>query len=1228
MSNQGQSKPLIWVSMIVIVAIVGLIIWLNRDQSGVKDTLSAEDAVRLVRLAQEANACLENEQFREGYEEAEKRFLQLKQELPDSDFAYRNHVILRVLFFRQNKESLEGDEAFISETTEMIEELIERESDSFEPYILAVRWRYEVTNDLDQTDVELLEKAIENAGSNPVPYFEFFDKTSILFEEDFPDVPAKQRKYLAKAYELQPDNLKLATLYLQQLAEQKDERFASTWNEFKENLSPLVVSADLETYQTSHQEYADKIDAGVKSDQWDEILLAVRRLANLIKRGEVQKIDLARVQPHELELMRFSLDQEIVDKVTASSQSIDPVQVALAKVDTIPTPLNIRQLKILDWDLDDEVEIAVIAHKKFMIYERTKEGKWETDYELDLPKLYENFEAADLDIDKRTAALNKADNDDPNKISKNYSDPDFVFYGSQGVEVYENRLDAEGNRTLEPIKQGDLAQIKRATLTKLVDIDHDKDLDLVVACHDPEKEGSNCIKLFLSRGNLSFYDFSEHSSFDMPDTPIQSLDIVDIDRDIDIDILVGFAREGSGYLENLGHSRLRFRKFDDSFENIRYSSRIFAVEADGKPSWDLVGNEHGKLVIANTLTQASSFSQTASNTFEQGDGGISIQCLADFNNDGFIDCVCSAGVQGLVYLGNGSTFDSKPVEFDFGEVTTLDYDDLNNDGLLDLVFFDAATHEIVIQENQTETDNRWFEISVCGRDSNFAKGRINNHAIGSLVEVKAGDYYFATTVKRPRLHFGLGSNEKVDLFRFLWTSGMPQSLFQVESNQIVYEEMFEKGSCPYIYTWDGSKFVFYGDCLWAAPIGLQSAPGQFIPCRNWEYLKIPGEMLKPKEGKYIVQLTEELREAAYFDLVKLYAIDHPEDVDIFTNEKVGPPFIAEHKIHTVKSRNYPVAAQDMFGNDVLPQIKSKDGVYFKGFKERIAKGLAPMHYLELDFGDLKNPAEPGAAQPMTLFLNGWIRPTDCSLNISYSQNPDEPSPVSPVVLVPNEKGEWVKKIDPMGFPGGKPKTIAVDLTNAFLTNDYRIRIQTSQEIYWDEVFYTIGDQQGEFKQVELKLDSADLHYRGFSKRYAVNPTSPEVYDYEIVSQTPRWPAMTGKFTRYGSVKDLLTVKDDCSAVIGGGDEMTVTFDAIADPPPGWKRDFVIHFVGYDKDADLNTVFGQSSEPLPFDGMKLYPYELDEEFPSSEKHAEYIRRYQTRRQSWKRFWGEVTPTDSQ
>ena len=401
-----------------------------------------------------------------------------------------------------------------------------------------------------------------------------------------------------------------------------------------------------------------------------------------------------------------------------------------------------------------------------------------------------------------------------------------------------------------------------------------------------------------------------------------------------------------------------------------------ALEVDGKPSWDLVGHSLDTFVTHLTETKNASIKSMTSDAMAIANDLNAVEMTnGDFNNDGMIDSLLSSSNDdSQIILGNGT---SKPKVQSLAGVrlSKADTDDFNDDGKLDLVAINGNAVQVLF--NESKNQNNWLEVHVAGRDSNFPKGRINKFAIGSLVELTVGDRYYATTIKKRRLHFGLADQTEVDFIRILWTSGMPQSIFKPKSGQILYEQMFEKGSCPYIYTWNGTEYTFFSDCLWAAPLGLQYSAGQFIPCRNWEYLKIPGEILKPIDGEYRLQITEELREAAYFDLVKLYAVDHPADVEIFTNEKVGPGFIAQRKIHTVSNPRLPVAARDMYGNDKLAQIEKLDKKYFKGFKSRIAKGLTPIHYLELDLGELKS------AENLTLFLHGWIRPTDCSLNISF-----------------------------------------------------------------------------------------------------------------------------------------------------------------------------------------------------------------------------------------------------
>ena len=115
----------------------------------------------------------------------------------------------------------------------------------------------------------------------------------------------------------------------------------------------------------------------------------------------------------------------------------------------------------------------------------------------------------------------------------------------------------------------------------------------------------------------------------------------------------------------------------------------------------------------------------------------------------------------------------------------------------------------------------------------------------------------------------------------------------------------------------------------------------------------------------------------------------------------------------------------------------------------------------------------------------------------------------------------------MGFPGGKTKTIAVDLIWTF---DRRATIAcaltTNLELYWDQIFFTVDEPDAEVRLHELELRHADLHYRGFSRIEHRPDHGPERFLYDRVATQPKWPPMQGRFTRFGDVTELVGEADD------------------------------------------------------------------------------------------------------
>ena len=128
-------------------------------------------------------------------------------------------------------------------------------------------------------------------------------------------------------------------------------------------------------------------------------------------------------------------------------------------------------------------------------------------------------------------------------------------------------------------------------------------------------------------------------------------------------------------------------------------------------------------------------------------------------------------------------------------------------------------------------------------------------------------------------------------------------------------------------------------------------------------------------------------------------------------------------------------------------ISKKDDNYLSDFKSDKYQGVTEMKDLILDPGNIDESGR------LFLFLNGWIFPTDASINVALSQSADL-KVTPPLIQVINKNGEWETVIDNLGFPMGKDKTVIADLSGKFLSKDHRIRIRTNMEIYWDYIFFS------------------------------------------------------------------------------------------------------------------------------------------------------------------------------
>src|SRR5437763_5661503 len=121
-------------------------------------------------------------------------------------------------------------------------------------------------------------------------------------------------------------------------------------------------------------------------------------------------------------------------------------------------------------------------------------------------------------------------------------------------------------------------------------------------------------------------------------------------------------------------------------------------------------------------------------------------------------------------------------------------------------------------------------------------------------------------------------------------------------------------------TVDGRGMQFVADCMWCTPLGMYingQAKAAFAQTTEW--VKIRGDQLAARDGRYHVRVTADLWEAHFFDYLSLIVVDHPADTDIWADERFAltPTTPTLH----VTAPPRPVArARDDEGRDVTEVV--------------------------------------------------------------------------------------------------------------------------------------------------------------------------------------------------------------------------------------------------------------------------------------------------------------------
>jgi len=114
-----------------------------------------------------------------------------------------------------------------------------------------------------------------------------------------------------------------------------------------------------------------------------------------------------------------------------------------------------------------------------------------------------------------------------------------------------------------------------------------------------------------------------------------------------------------------------------------------------------------------------------------------------------------------------------------------------------------------------------------------------------------------------------------------------------------------KESCPFIYSWDGTQYVFDGE-----PYG--GAIMSSLERTDWSEL----EHLVPDRGTYRLQLTNEVDETQHTNSLEVLVMDHTPGATVVLDREGRP--------HVFRSLERLLAAREESGADLLPWLREND----------------------------------------------------------------------------------------------------------------------------------------------------------------------------------------------------------------------------------------------------------------------------------------------------------------
>src|SRR5437867_2152760 len=384
-----------------------------------------------------------------------------------------------------------------------------------------------------------------------------------------------------------------------------------------------------------------------------------------------------------------------------------------------------------------------------------------------------------------------------------------------------------------------------ATTALFVDLDHDGDLDLFLATPAGTR---------LYRNNLdgSFRQMATPMGFSGGGT--RDVAFGDFDGDGHTDLVIVGAD---------GHARLLRNRGQGRFEDVTAASGLAAVRRAGAVAVGDYDNDGFLDLFLTSLdgTEPALYSNRGDGTFEfdarttglrrklSGVAGLDA-AFFDFDNDGRVDLIVvgkplgdpgasprgqplvpprlTPGRRPGVSQGRGVFLFRNDATRGFEDYSSILPDslragravavaDIDQDGDLDLIVVGWDGRPRLLR-NDGGNLSQYVKVRLVGLRE--GSGKNNTFGLGATLELRAGDLYQLRLVTDRVTHFGLGRRLKADVLRVRWPNGVSQTVYYPGTEEDVLEQQILKGSCPFLYAWDGHAFSFVTDVMWRSALGM------------------------------------------------------------------------------------------------------------------------------------------------------------------------------------------------------------------------------------------------------------------------------------------------------------------------------------------------------------------------------------------------------------------------